>query len=205
MHVLPLIGMLLLIGVAFCWRLWLQHRRYGTRGIAVFQSGDPGQILRAGLAALLFIVLLGQAIVVAVSPEWRAAPPNGRAALPRSIAALGATMMFGGSLLLIAAQINLGRAWRIGIDHNAKPGLVTGGLYRFCRNPIYLGMLIAIAGYALLVPTPLSIALLAGTYIGIRLQIAAEEKYLARAYGAEYVAYARRVGRLLPGIGKFRR
>ncbi len=204
MHILPLVGVLLLIGVAFCWRLWLQHRRYGTWGIVVFQSGDIGQTIRAGLAALLFVLLLGQAIIAAISPEWLADRRIDRNAMPPAVSVLGAALMFGGLLLLIAAQLNLGRAWRIGIDHDARHGLVTGGLYRFCRNPIYLGLLITIAGYAVLVPTPLSIALLVGTYIGVRLQIAAEERYLARAYGAEYLSYARRVGRLLPGIGKFR-
>ncbi|HXF86909.1 MAG TPA: isoprenylcysteine carboxylmethyltransferase family protein [Xanthobacteraceae bacterium] len=204
MHVLPLVGLLLLIGVAFCWRLWWQRRRYGTWGLAVFRSADVGQTGRAALAALLFVVLLGQAIMAATSPEWLAARRVDGEAMPQAIPLLGATLMFGGVLLVIAAQLHLGRAWRIGIDHDARPGLVTNGLYRFCRNPIYLGLLIAVVGYTVLVPTPLSIALMVGAYIGVRLQIAAEERYLARAYGAEYLGYARRVGRLLPGIGKFR-
>jgi protein-S-isoprenylcysteine O-methyltransferase Ste14 len=204
MRFVPLVGVLLLIGIAFCWRAWFQHRRYGGWGIALFRPVNGGQILRHGLAALLFILLLGQAMAVAVSPEWLAARRIDRGAMPQAIAALGAALMFGGSILLIAAQLNLGRAWRIGIDHHARPGLVTGGLYRFCRNPIFLGLLIAIAGYALLVPTLLSAALVPGTYVGVRWQIAAEEKHLVRAYGADYLAYARRVGRLMPGIGKFR-
>jgi len=48
----------------------------------------------------------------------------------------------------------------------------------------------------------LSAALLAGAYIGTRQQIAAEEAYLVRTYGDQYRTYARRVGRLVPGIGK---
>jgi protein-S-isoprenylcysteine O-methyltransferase Ste14 len=204
MHVLPLVGVLLLIAVAFCWRLWWQRYRYGIRGLAVFGSADVAQTVRAALAALLFILLLGQASVAAISPEWLAARRIDGEAMSQAISVLGATLMFGGVLLVIAAQLNLGRAWRIGIDHGARPGLVTGGLYRFCRNPIYLGLLMAIAGYAVLLPTPLSMALVVGTYIGVRLQIAAEERFLRRAYGAEYLSYARRVGRLLPGIGKFR-
>jgi len=54
----------------------------------------------------------------------------------------------------------------------------------------------------LLIPTLLSAALLAGAYIGTRQQIAAEEAYLVRTYGDQYRTYARRVGRLVPGIGK---
>jgi protein-S-isoprenylcysteine O-methyltransferase Ste14 len=80
--------------------------------------------------------------------------------------------------------------------------LVRSGLYRFCRHPIYLGLLTAIAGYTALLPTPLSLALLAATYVGVRLQAAAEEAYLDRTYGDAYRDHARRVGRFLPGVGR---
>ena len=78
------------------------------------------------------------------------------------------------------------------------PEIVTGGLYRFCRNPIFLALLVVIAGYTLMLPTVLSLVLLAGAYLGIRLEIAAEERYLEPAYGNSFRDYAGRVGRLLP-------
>jgi protein-S-isoprenylcysteine O-methyltransferase Ste14 len=81
---------------------------------------------------------------------------------------------------------------------------VTSGLYRFCRNPIFLAILITLTGYTMLLPTRLSLALLLGASIGIRQQILTEEAYLLRAYGADYREYARRVGRFLPGIGRLR-
>ena len=112
--------------------------------------------------------------------------------------------MFGGLIFLVAAQLDLGASWRIGIEDGAKPGLVERGFYRFSRNPIFLALLIVIAGYAALLPTLLSLILLAVQFVGIRLQIAAEEAYLLRSYGEAYRSYARRVGRLLPWVGRFR-
>jgi protein-S-isoprenylcysteine O-methyltransferase Ste14 len=79
---------------------------------------------------------------------------------------------------------------------------VTDGLYRFSRNPIFLALLAALAGYLLLLPTLLSAAILVGAWLAIRQQIAEEESYLLRTYGEQYRDYARRVGRLLPGLGK---
>jgi protein-S-isoprenylcysteine O-methyltransferase Ste14 len=99
----------------------------------------------------------------------------------------------------------MGASWRIGIEEGARPGLVTGGLYRYSRNPIYVGLLLTVAGYAALLPTVLSLVLLAGSYAGIRMQIAAEEAYLAATYGDAFGDYAARVGRLLPGLGRRRR
>jgi len=105
-------------------------------------------------------------------------------------------------VLMVTAQLGLGASWRIGIEEGARPGLVTDGLYRYSRNPIYLAFFITMLGFTLLIPTGLSLALLAGTYFGTRRQIAAEEDYLERTYGEAYRAYARRVGRFVPGIGR---
>ena len=79
---------------------------------------------------------------------------------------------------------------------------VTGGFYRFCRNPIFLFMLVALLGFALLLPTPISFVLVVGALLGIRRQVLEEEAYLSRAYGASYQDYARRVGRFLPWVGR---
>jgi protein-S-isoprenylcysteine O-methyltransferase Ste14 len=114
----------------------------------------------------------------------------------------GAVLLLGGTALLAAAQLNMGASWRIGIKQGEAPGLVTAGLYRFCRHPIYLGLLAALTGYAALLPTPLSLALLASAYLGARVQAAAEEAHLDRTYGEAFRAYARRTGRFLPGIGR---
>ena len=81
---------------------------------------------------------------------------------------------------------------------------MTTGFYRFCRNPIFFAILTMLAGYTLLLPTRLSLALLVGAFIGIRQQILTEEVYLSRTYGDAYRAYARHVGRFVPGIGKLR-
>ena len=161
-------------------------------------------MLRDGLALVLFVLLLGQAIVAAASPESSFLAGTNHGPTREILQVAGAVLMFGGIALLVAAQLNLGASWRIGIDVEAKPGLVTRGLYRFCRHPIYLALLVILAGYALLLPTLLSLALLLGTYVGNRLQISAEEAYLLHTYGTAYRNYAQRVGRFLPGIGKSR-
>ena len=200
LRLLPLAGVVTLLAVC-CWRAWLQSRRVGTSGVMLFRSGRRDQHVRDALLCLLCLLLLAQAVAAAV---W-ADRPTRLALLPPALAfTLGGILLFGGIALLVIAQLALGASWRIGIDANARAGLVTGGLYRFSRNPIYLALLITIAGYALLLPTLLSAALLLGTYLGVRRQTAAEESYLVHTYGEAFRDYARRVGRLLPGIGKLR-
>jgi protein-S-isoprenylcysteine O-methyltransferase Ste14 len=202
-HPLPLIGSILLV-VVLCLRIFLQRWRHGTWGVALFQSRSLGENLRDGLMIVLFLLLLGQSAIAFASPKsvhiWGDGSPA------RVIwQTIGAILMFGGIALMLAAQLNLGASWRIGVKDGERPGLVTTGLYRFCRNPIFLALRTYLIGYACLLPTPLSLALLIGEYLGSRLQVAVEEDYLARAYGDAYRDYASRVGRYVPGIGKRRK
>ena len=204
MRHIPLAGILLFIGIAFGWRPWLQYRRYGTSGVVLFRSRQLGQIARDSLTVVWFVLLLGQAAAVAALPHWLPSRALIHGPVSEILQAAGAVLLVGGLVLTVKAQLELGASWRIGIDEAAKPGLVTSGIYAFSRNPIFLAFLIILTGYTLLVPTVLSVAMLIGTYVGIRLQIAAEEDYLERSYGAAYLDYARRTGRLLPGLGRER-
>ena len=203
MRWLPLGGVLATLAIALLWRPWLQRRRYGSHGILLFRTGGRAQRLRDAAAVVLFVLLLAQSFVAALAPESLPLTQADRRAAFGVRYVAGAVLMVAGIALLVAAQLELGASWRIGIDESARPGLVTSGLYGRSRNPIFLTLLIIVAGYALLIPTLLSAALLGCTYVGTRLQIAAEEAYLARTYGAQYRTYAQRVGRLVPGIGKW--
>ena len=197
---LPLAGMLILVAIVFVWRPWLQRRRHGTWGIVVFK-GNLAQNLRDAMLVVLPVLLIGQAAVAAWWPEALPLSEADSRAVAGLRSALGALLLFGGLVLQAAAMLHLGGSWRIGIEEGTRPGLVTGGLYRFSRNPIFLALIVVLAGYTLLLPTLLSALILAGTALAVRQQISQEESYLLRTYGEAYRAYARRVGRLLPGIG----
>jgi protein-S-isoprenylcysteine O-methyltransferase Ste14 len=201
---LPLVGLLAFFTIAFGWRPWLQRRRYGNSGVLLFRSREHSQTVRDSLAIVWFALLVGQALAVALTPEWLPAGalhPGPERDLLRNA---GAVLLFGGLIFMITAQLDLGSAWRIGIEEGARPGLVTGGLYGFCRNPIYLAFAVVMLGYTLLLPTLLSLIMLLATYFGFRQQVLREEDYLLRTYGKAYRDYANRIGRFLPGIGKLR-
>ena len=200
---LPLAGLAILIAIAFCLRPLLQFYRYGTFGIFLFRSGSIAQHVRDALLILLFALLLGQANV-ATRPGYLDLLVEERGLVHEALQVVGAALMLCGIGFFAIAQLHLGASWRIGIDAEAKPGLVTDGLYRYSRNPIYVGLLATIAGYACLLPTVLSAILLVCTYIGMRAQIAGEEAYLLATYGDAFRDYARRVDRLVPGVGRLR-
>jgi protein-S-isoprenylcysteine O-methyltransferase Ste14 len=203
-RILPLVGVLLFIAIAFGWRPWLQRRRYGTSGLLLFRSQERTQTIRDTLAVVWLVLLVGQAAAVALWPDWLPHRTLLAGLANDLLRTVGAVLLLGGLVLLVTAQLDLGASWRIGIEEGARPGLVTRGLYRFCRNPIYLAFAIVMLGYAMLLPTLLSLIMLIATYVGFRQQTLREEEYLIRTYGESYRDYTSRVGRFWPGLGKLR-
>ncbi|HKU46320.1 MAG TPA: isoprenylcysteine carboxylmethyltransferase family protein [Burkholderiales bacterium] len=80
----------------------------------------------------------------------------------------------------------------------AASALVTGGIYRFTRNPMYLAMLILLGGWCYVVANGAALAMLPlfVAYLN-RFQIQPEERALAARFGAEFERYRARVRRWL--------
>lgn len=202
---LPVVGIVLFIAVGVVWRAWIQYRRHGNAGLILFRPAPLVQHLLHLLFVGSLLAASAQAVAFAASPSMRAAA----CLLPPPVAgfwlAVGSFLLFGGTAFMVAAQLGLGASWRIGIDQEASPGLVTAGLYQVCRNPIFLGIFVTLAGLVVLLPTWISVAALIGNIVAVRYQVIQEETYLTSTYGEAYRGYAGRVGRFLPGLGRLRR
>jgi len=84
------------------------------------------------------------------------------------------------------------------LDPSAASALVTGGVYRLTRNPMYVGLALLLLAWAIYLANVAALALmpLFVFYIN-RFQIAPEERALASRFGADYQAYRARVHRWL--------
>jgi protein-S-isoprenylcysteine O-methyltransferase Ste14 len=119
--------------------------------------------------------------------------------IPLRVAASGLLIAVG-IALVVAARVRLSRAhttW-----HPTEPGettsLVTDGVYRVSRNPVYLGMLVALIGWSVVLASLPALALTALFVVYLdRFQIRPEEHALSAIMGAEYREYASRVRRWL--------
>jgi protein-S-isoprenylcysteine O-methyltransferase Ste14 len=101
------------------------------------------------------------------------------------------------------AQMQMGASWRIGVDPGERTELVTDGLFRHSRNPIYAFMLLAWLGFGLLVPTWLMLGAGVLLIVGLEIQVRlVEEPHMRRIAGERYMAWAREVGRFVPGLGR---
>lgn len=197
---LALIAYLAFAAVAFGWRTWLQVRRTGDTGFRGFSQGGV-----AKTASVLFTLGLVVAPLVPLAVLLgRSEPASGALAGP-AVQIAGALAFALGFALTVAAQVQMGASWRIGVQEGERTDLVRHGVFAWMRNPIFTGMLLALVGMLLLVPGLLSLAALVCTFAGLELQVReVEEPHLRRIHGPAYLAYAGRVGRFVPGLGRLR-
>jgi protein-S-isoprenylcysteine O-methyltransferase Ste14 len=83
--------------------------------------------------------------------------------------------------------------------------LVTQGIFAHCRNPLYLGNLLIIAGVGIAANSTLFLAICLPFFLFAYLSIiAAEENYLEGKFGLEYIDYCKRVNRIIPDFSGIR-
>lgn len=184
---------LISFAAAFVWptlRLW---RRERINALVLPRDDSAHGVVAAWFRGVVAATLL---MLVALS-----------AGLPRSITgpltwleaeavAIVGWVLLGVSLVwIVAAQAQMGRSWRIGIDGETRPPLVQTGLFGRSRNPIFLGMRLNLAGLFLALPNAATLAPLLLGEAMMQLQVRLEEAHLSATFGAAYDAYRRAVPR----------
>ena len=156
---LALVLQAIYVGLTFGWRSWLQYRTTGDTGFRLTRGGP-----RAARAASTLMVagavtgLVGTA--VATRSERRRSP----------VRLLGLAGITAGLVGTYRAQLDLGRSWRIGVDAEERTDLVTGGLFRYARNPIFSFMTLVGLSGAAAVPNAGTAAGAAMLAIGVEVQ-----------------------------------
>lgn len=126
---------------------------------------------------------------------WLAADFNLPVEVRRGVAL---TLIIGG-LLLDGMAAGLFRRRGTAVEPwKPSTALITDGLYRYSRNPIYLGFAITYLGFAVAMDSWVVLLLLAPCLAMIdRFVIQREERYLATRFGVDYEAYRAKVRRWL--------
>ncbi len=180
-------------------RVALQVRRTGDTGLRV-DTAPPRS--PAWWATRAFVAGLA---VVAAMPVLVAAGVTGAATGSPLVRWAGLFVAMAGVVGTFAAQLGMGASWRIGVDQSERTALVTGGIFRWVRNPIFTAMIGTAGGLTLMVPTVLGAAgwclVVAAVEAQVRL---VEEPYLRAMHGDEYRSYCRSVGRFVPLLGRVR-
>lgn len=157
--------------------------------------------MRTPSAADSGLRVLGLAAVLVLPPllyfmrEFAAADYQ----LPALLGVAGMLISAFGTVVFWRAHRDLGLNWSARLRIRSGHTLVTDGVYRYVRHPLYAAILFCAAGQPLLLqnwiigPWLLIIAVL---FIFVR--IPAEEVMMIGEFGEEYRSYMKRTGRILP-------
>lgn len=104
--------------------------------------------------------------------------------------------MLGDGIFLLSV-LCMKDSWRAGIPDKDKTELVTTGIYRYSRNPAFLGFDFMYIGVLLLYGNLLTFGFSVFAIVMLHLQILQEERYLENTFGAPYTAYKKQVFRYL--------
>jgi protein-S-isoprenylcysteine O-methyltransferase Ste14 len=120
----------------------------------------------------------------------------GSSVLPRWWPLSGLVLVAGGIALNVVGERQFHAAGTPMHPDARAATLVTSGVFRISRNPMYLGLVLLVLGVAVLVnrPIPLLVAPALGVLLHARF-IRPEERRLAAVFGSEYARYTSRVRR----------
>ncbi|WP_193509523.1 isoprenylcysteine carboxylmethyltransferase family protein [Cryobacterium sp. BB736] len=120
-----------------------------------------------------------------------------------AIVAVALLLGAAGIVLATLAAIRLGDALTPSPIPKQHTPLATTGVYGLMRNPIYTGIILVGAGMTLFGASTWHIGALVALLVLLAVKARWEERMLAATH-PDYPAYARRVGRFLPRIGRLR-
>jgi protein-S-isoprenylcysteine O-methyltransferase Ste14 len=118
---------------------------------------------------------------------------------PQFVRLFGLIIAIAGIAVAVWALRTLGRHFDVELEVHAGHELVRSGPFGIVRHPVYTGLALHFLGACLATGNVLLIlGTLFGSFPAFYLRARAEERLLREEFGAEYDAYAKRVGMLVP-------
>lgn len=187
---MKILGILLLLAFysIYLGKMLLQRRR-GIQTDQIAKSGRKDRVYYIELVMKLATYSVVAAEVLSIF----AAPPR----LPFGVRLFGAALALAGDLIFGTAVVTMRDSWRAGLARGDRTELVTAGIYRFSRNPAFLGFDCVYTGLLLMFFNWALLAFSLFAMLMLHLQILQEESYLSEVFGEDYRRYQGTVRRYL--------
>lgn len=185
-RLLALLVLMVFYGIYFS-KMLVQKRH----GIQTHQIGRRKEVGTHTVETLMSVATMGiiPAQLLSIIFDWSHLPANARFT--------GFCIGMIGNLIFLIAVLCMKDSWRAGIPDKDKTKLVTTGIYRYSRNPAFLGFDLMYSGILLIYCNLLTAFFTAFAVVMLHLQILQEEKYLTEVFGAEYQEYRKQAFRYL--------
>jgi protein-S-isoprenylcysteine O-methyltransferase Ste14 len=134
---------------------------------------------------------------------WVASPAFSFAEYPlrKGPLAAGLTCLGGGLWLFFRSHADLGTNWSVTLELRQEHRLISHGVYRAIRHPMYSALILYSVGQAMVIPNWVAgFSYVIALAVLIALRLGAEEKMMAEQFGDAYATYAARTKRFVPGV-----
>lgn len=170
------------------------QRRTAAQAKAVNKTSAGDRML----VMLVGTTQVGLPLMLVLTPWLNAANYT----LPSACMWLGLPVMVGALWLFWRAHADLGNSWSVSLELNNNHQLVTRGVYRVMRHPMYASFFAMGIGQALLLNNGIAgwAGLLAISVL-YWVRVPNEERMMIEAFGPEYQSYMLRTGGVLPRLG----
>ena len=191
-HGVDIFRVILFLGLILHKLLWevLKRRDRGS-GVRQQSSKGPGRRLIKFVKGAVLVFLALQTLFLDLFPL---------SDQPTSLRMIGTAIYAVGLATAMTGRLQLGKNWVDLEDYQFLPeqSLVTNGLYRYIRHPIYTGDILLLVGLELALNSWLVLAVSLPLLIVIR-QALAEEALLSQAFH-DYDVYCKRTKRFIPFV-----
>jgi protein-S-isoprenylcysteine O-methyltransferase Ste14 len=177
----------------FPWYVFLIY--WGISALRVRQAKVTedvrGRMLHITIMVLVFYLLWSEKLAVG---------PLGMRFVPRDMytVGLGVSLTYLGVGVAVWARRCIGQYWSGRVTLKVDHELIQSGPYAYMRHPIYTGLLVAVAGTALLIGECRGLVALVIAIFELSRKAAKEEALLASEFGSRYQNYRQRTGFLIP-------
>ncbi len=183
---LALLVLVIFYGIYFA-KMLVQKRQ----GVQTRQIGRVKEKSVHRIEVLMSIATLAAPVIQILSIlfGWNHMPANARFT--------GFCIGMLGDIIFLVSVLCMKDSWRAGIPDKDRTKLVTTGIYRYSRNPAFLGFDFMYVGLLLMYFNLSMLVVSAFAIIMLHLQILQEERYLTENYGDSYREYRKHVFRYL--------
>ena len=184
LHSIPLLAMIAIMVATLARGVAIQ-RKTGDRPWAFASARGVQRIAGSSFALSVAALFVAAAYAPASGTDWTT---------------LAAIIALIGAAIVLVAQVQMGRAWRVGVREGDAPVFMSHGLFQFSRNPIFVGMMLVGLSAAMVSGAWWSWAALALFIGSCAVQVRIEEAHLEASFGQPYREFRASVPRWLgPG------
>ena len=161
------------------------------KGITTHQIGKRKEKKLHTVETLMSVVTFSVVIIQLLSIffDWNIMPSGARFT--------GFCIAGIGDIFFLISVTYMKDSWRAGIPEKDKTKLVTDGIYKFSRNPAFVGFDFMYIGILLMFFNIGTLLFSLFSIVMLHLQILQEEKYMAKTFGEEYLEYKKKVFRYI--------